>query len=83
MPNGKQFSSPKEMKRILLEIYREEITETTIRRLLAYALGRPLQPYDQPTLDRIHKSVRDNQYRIQTAIEEIVRSMQFRQRQDH
>lgn len=83
MPNGKQFSSPKEMKRILLEIYREEITETTIRRLLAYALGRPLQPYDRPTLDRIHKSVRENQYRIQTAIEEIVRSMQFRQRQDH
>ena len=47
MPNGKAFQSPREMKALLLELYQDDIAENFARQLLAYALGRKLEPYDR------------------------------------
>jgi len=82
MPNGKAFQSPREMKTLLLELYGDDIAENFARQLFAYALGRQLQPYDRIALDRIVSAAKQDGYKTNTFIEQIVLSKQFRNRQD-
>ena len=82
MPNGKTFKTPKEMKALLLEIYKEDIARNFAARMFAYALGRKLQPYDRVSLDAIMDEVKASGYRTNAVIEQIVLSQQFRYRQD-
>ena len=82
MPNGKPFKSPREMKELLLELYKDDIARNFARQLFAYALGRKLEPYDRVSLDQIVNRAEEGGYRMNTFIEEIVLSEQFRYRQD-
>jgi hypothetical protein len=82
MPNGKAFQSPREMKTLLLELYRDDIAENFARQLFAYALGRKLEPYDRVSLDQIVSAAKRDGFKTNTFIEEIVLSKQFRYRQD-
>jgi len=82
MPNGKAFQSPREMKTLLLELYGDDIAENFARQLFAYALGRQLQPYDRIALNQIVSAAKQNGYKTNTFIEQIVLSKQFRCRQD-
>ncbi|MFP6618458.1 MAG: DUF1592 domain-containing protein [Pirellulaceae bacterium] len=82
MPNGKTFSTPREMKVLLLEIYKEDIANNFVRKMLAYALGRTVEPFDRVSLEPILRKVKDDGYKIGTVIEQIVLSRQFRYRQD-
>ena len=57
IPNGKTFSTPREMKVLLLETYKEEIANNFVEKLLAYALGRKVEPFDRVSLEPIvHKA---------------------------
>ena len=59
---------------------REDFTRCLTEKLLIYALGRGLDYYDEPTLDRIQTAlVRDN-YKFSTLLTEIVKSDPFRLR---
>ena len=49
-------------------------------KMMTYALGRGMQPYDSGALDRIDKALAANGYRFQTLIYEIVRSLPFQSR---
>ncbi len=82
MPNGKAFQSPREMKTLLLELYGDDIAENFARQLFAYALGRQLQPYDRIALNQIVSAAKQDGYKTNTFIEQIVLSKQFRFRQD-
>lgn len=82
MPNGKAFKSPREMKTLLLELYGDDIAKNFARQLLAYALGRQLQPYDRLSLDQIASAAKQDGYKTNTIIDHIVLSKQFRYRQD-
>ena len=82
MPNGKTFSTPREMKVLLLEAYKEEIADNFVKKMFAYALGRSLEPFDRVSLEPILRTVKDDGYKIDTVIEQIVLSKQFRCRQD-
>ncbi|MBL67414.1 MAG: hypothetical protein CMO74_03015 [Verrucomicrobiales bacterium] len=82
MPNGKAFKTPREMKTLLLELYRDDIAENFARQLFAYALGRKLQPYDRVALEQIISAAKKDGYKTNTFIEQIVLSKQFRFRQD-
>lgn len=83
MPNGKTFTTPQEMKSLLLEIYKDDIADNFVKQLLAYAVGRKLEPFDRVSLDSIVSKVKQDGYKVDTAIEQIVLSQQFRCRQDH
>ena len=83
MPNGKPFNTPQEMKLLLLDIYKDEIADNFVRQLLAYALGRKIEPFDTVSLKSIVSKVKEDGYRVNIAIEQIVLSQQFRFRQDH
>ena len=81
-PNGGTFTTPKEMKRVLFDEYRAEIIRNIARQMFAYALGRKLEPHDRPAVDRICEELKSNGYKMNTLIEQIVLSKQFRLRQD-
>jgi len=82
LPNGKTFTTPKQLKQELVTYYRDQIVDNTIRQMLSYALGRELQPYDRPTIEHIHQALAANDYRMTVLIEQIVLSQPFRNRQD-
>jgi hypothetical protein len=82
LPGGKNFSSPQELKQQLLEAYREPIVRNFIEQLFAYALGRPLRPYDQITVDKIYETALQSEFRTSVILKEIVMSPQFLCRQD-
>jgi len=82
LPNGHTFSSPQELKQELLAYYKEQIVDNMIRKMLSYAIGRELKPFDRVTIERIHAELIKNDYRIGVLIEQIVFSDQFRSRQD-
>jgi hypothetical protein len=82
MPNGKTFSTPREMKVLLLEAYKEDIANNFVEKMFAYALGRKVEPFDRVSLEPIVRKVKEDGYKIDTVIEQIVLSRQFRYRQD-
>ena len=82
LPNGKTFGSPAELKKLLLSDYRAQITDNVIRRFLAYALGRKVEPIDRPALEKIRKSIKSQDYRMTALIEAVVLSYPFRHKED-
>jgi hypothetical protein len=76
-PNGSEFDGPAGLKKLLVEKHRDEFVHTIAEKLLIYALGRSLEPYDQPTVRAITaKAAREN-YRLQAFIAAIVESTPF------
>lgn len=82
LPNGRSFRSPSELKKELLNYYKDRIAENMVRQMMAYALGRKIQPFDRISLDRVLVAISADDYRIGTVIEQIVLSPQFQCRQD-
>ena len=70
------------MKKELLNYYKDRIAENMVRQMMAYALGRKIQPFDRISLDRVLVAISADDYRIGTVIEQIVLSPQFQCRQD-
>jgi hypothetical protein len=81
-PNGGTFQNPQQMKRILLDEYREPIVRSIAQRLLAYAIGRKLAPRDRPAIDRMQLALEEDGYKMNTLIVQVITSKQFQCRQD-
>lgn len=79
LPGGKRFSSPKELKAIIAA-RQPDLARNLTEKLLAYALCRPLEGYDEIVVDRLMESIAKDDYRMQTLITEIVTSYPFTQR---
>jgi hypothetical protein len=71
------------MKRLLLELYQDDIAKNFTEQMLAYALGRKLEPFDRVSVEKIVREVKASGYKTNTVIEQIVLSKQFRYRQNH
>lgn len=79
LPGGKHFSSPKELKKIIAA--REgDLARNLTEKLLAYALCRQLEGYDEIVVDRLVETLAKDGYRMQTLITEIVTSYPFTHR---
>jgi hypothetical protein len=76
LPGGKRFSSPKELKRIIAG-RKDELARNLTEKLLAYALCRQLEGYDEIVVDRIMETFARDEYRMQSLITEIVTSYPF------
>ena len=81
-------STPQEryeaLKKISDEILarKDEFLRNVTEKMLAYALGRGLEPYDIPTVRRITADVAKDNYRSSTLIREIVESYPFQYRKN-
>ena len=77
LPSGTAFDGPAGLKRTLLEERHDDLVRQTASKMLAYALGRQLEYYDEPALREIIAALDADDYRFQTLVKEIVASYPF------
>jgi PAS domain-containing protein len=77
--DGKKFSGSVELVRLLAE-RQPEIYRYFSEKLLTYALGRGLEPYDNCAIDEVLESARDQGYSISSFIVGVVTSQPFTKR---
>ena len=82
MPNGVEIEGLSGLRELLLS-EPERFVGTVTERLLAYALGRGLEHYDQPTVRAIVSEAATNEYRWSSLILGIARSPAFLMRTAH
>ena len=79
LPNGKSFTTPEGMRKLLIDNL-PDFTRCLTEKMLTYALGRGLERYDRRTVAGIVKAVAADEYKFQTLISEVVRSLPFQNR---
>lgn len=79
LPGGKRFTSPRELKSIIAA-RKADLARNLTERLLAYALCRQLEGYDEILVDRLMETIAADDYRMQTLITEVVTSYSFTHR---
>src|SRR5678816_1916660 len=62
LPGGKHFTSPKELKAIIAA-RADDLARNITEKLLAYALFRQLEGYDEIVVDRIMQNIAKDDYR--------------------
>ncbi len=78
-PNGKSFAGPAEMK-ALLHDNMPEFTRTIATKVLTYALGRGIEPFDRRTVREIVNQTAAQDYKFQALILAVTHSPAFQQR---
>lgn len=78
LPGGEPFADIAELKSMLLE-RRQFFARMLTERLLAYSLGRRVEPADREQVERIMASVEGDGYPLRSLIEQVVLSEVFRQ----
>jgi hypothetical protein len=78
-PNGTRFTGPVELRRVLLA-EREPFVTTLTEKLLTYALGRGLEPYDMPAVRSVLRSAAAQDYRWSSLILGTITSLPFQMR---
>lgn len=73
---GRPFDGPAGFK-ALLEQDPHEFTRGFIEHLLSYAINRPLEIYDMPTVERIEQAAKADGWKFSRVIVEIVKSYPF------
>ena len=81
LPDGRSFDGPRGLKSIL-KAQPDAFAECLTRKLLIYALGRGLETYDNPAVEKIVKNVAADNYRFSSMIMGIVKSEPFQKRRE-
>jgi hypothetical protein len=79
MPNGAKFDGAAQMREALARNL-PQFAQGLAAKLLVYAVGRGVQPYDRRALAAIASNCEADGYRFQTMIYEVVRSLPFQSR---
>jgi len=79
LPGNLRFQSPGELKRIIAS-RSADLCRNLTEKMLAYALGRPLEGYDEIVVDQLTQTIKEDNYRMQTLISAIVGSYPFTHR---
>jgi hypothetical protein len=79
LPGGKSFSSPQELKALIAERL-DDFSRNLVEELLAYALCRKLEGYDEIVVDDLMQEIAQDGYRMQTLVTAVVTSYPFTHR---
>jgi len=79
LPNGDNFSNPAELKALLVE-RKADLARNLTERLMAFALGRQLEGYDEIVIDQLMVRIAEDEYRVRTLITEVITSYLFTHR---
>ncbi len=77
LPDGASFEGPIELI-ALLRSRHEPFVRTAAEKMLTYALGRGLEFFDRPVVDRIVDAIQQQDYRFSALVVEVACSMPFR-----
>jgi hypothetical protein len=80
LPDGTGLDGTKGLKRFLLENRRDEFIRTVVEKLLAYAIGRAVEPHDMPAIRKIMRRAEAHDYSWSSIIIGIVSSVPFQMR---
>ena len=75
-PSGVELDGISSLRALLLD-YDEQFVRTLTEKLMSYALGRPLEYFDQPTVRQIVRDAKDNDYRWSSILVGIAKSPAF------
>ena len=78
LPDGTTFTGPAELKRYILFSKKDDFVRTLSEKMLAFALGRDLQHYDEAAIMKLVAAMEKKQYGVRTLIEEVALSHPFR-----
>ncbi|KAA5542143.1 DUF1592 domain-containing protein [Roseiconus nitratireducens] len=79
LPGGTRFSSPEELKAMIAGRL-DDFSRNLVEELLAYALCRKLEGYDEIVVDELMQDLVQDEYRMQTLITAVVTSYPFTHR---
>ena len=79
MPDGTQFVGADGLRKVLLD-RSDRFVATMIEKLLTYALGRGLEPYDMPAVRAVAREAASDGHRLSSIIVGVVRSIPFQMR---
>jgi hypothetical protein len=79
LPDGRSFSGPRALKAMIAERL-DDVSRNLVEKLLAYALCRRLEGYDEIVVDQLMETIAADDYRMQTLITEVVTSYSFTHR---
>ena len=79
LPSGERFSTPAELKGLLAK-RKTDLARNLTERLMAYALGRQLEGYDEIVIDQLMVKIALDDYRMRTMITEVITSYLFTHR---
>ena len=78
--SGEKFLNATELRDVLLKQKRGEFLHCVSEKMLTYAMGRGLEYYDRPTVDKIAKAVDKSGAKFSALVLEIVKSVPFQMR---
>jgi hypothetical protein len=79
LPSGDNFEGVKGLKQALLK-HPDLFVRTVTEKLMTYALGRGIEPYDGPAVRAILRDAQTDDYRFSTLVMSIVKSTPFQMR---
>jgi hypothetical protein len=79
LPNGRRFAGADGLKEVLREA--TEFPETLVAKMLTYALGRGLEPYDRRAVREISEALAKNDFKFSALVVGITASEPFLKRQ--
>jgi len=79
---GEAFNGVRELKQILKEKYRADFYRCLTEKLLIYALGRGIEPYDTETVDRIVSRLEREDGRFSALLTGIIESAPFQKQRN-
>jgi hypothetical protein len=77
--DGTEVAGADDLRDYLVTKRRDVVLQQFCRKLLGYALGRATMLSDRPLVARMQQALEQNEFRFSAAIEEIVKSKQFRE----
>ncbi len=80
LATGESFAGAAELESILASTRRDEFLDCVAEKMLTYALGRGIEPYDHPAVQQIITGMEKNDLKFSSLIMEIVNSAPFQMR---
>jgi uncharacterized protein DUF1585/uncharacterized protein DUF1588 len=80
LSTGETFAGAVELEKILASERQDEFLDCVTEKMLTYALGRGVEPYDQPAVQKIIAGMKKNDLKFSSLVMEIVNSLPFQMR---
>jgi hypothetical protein len=82
MVDGTKLAGPNDLRNALLA-RKDVFAEVAIGKLMTYALGRPIEAHDMPTVRKIARDARPSNYRFSSLVMGVINSAPFQMRVKH
>lgn len=80
LPDGRAFKGPAELKQLLKKTSADEFARCMAEKMLTYAMGRGVEPFDRPAVDRIVDQLKQDDYRFKSLVQAVTKSEPFNKR---